>query len=278
MNWDRDEIQAIVIRALAEDVGTGDITGNTIVPADRSGSAEFLAKEPGVMAGFPLVERIFRQLDGHCRVQQQCAEGASFEKGAILGSAGGPARALLAGERVSLNFLQRLCGIASRTAEYVRLAAPHGIRILDTRKTTPLLRRLEKYAVKMGGGTNHRMGLFDAPMVKDNHLQIQPDFAAILDAFRGRGYAAGQVEIEVASPDMLRAAASAGARWFLLDNMTPDQIRECVGIKQQGMKFEVSGGVWLANLADYLIPGVDFISIGALTHTIRSLDISLEMK
>lgn len=278
MNWDNPEIRSIVERALAEDIGAGDVTGNTIVPEDRSGSADFLAKEPGVMAGFPLVKRIFYKLDSRCSVQQLCAEGASFEKGAILGTIQGPARALLAGERVSLNFLQRLCGIASSAAEYVRLAAPLGIRILDTRKTTPLLRILEKYAVQMGGGTNHRMGLYDVPMVKDNHLQIQPDFAAILDAFRARGFDPGQVEIEVVSLAMLREAAAAGAQWFLLDNMTPDQIRECVRKKKPRMKYEVSGGVSLANLPDYLIRGVDFISIGALTHTVRSLDISLEMR
>jgi nicotinate-nucleotide pyrophosphorylase (carboxylating) len=207
-----------------------------------------------------------------------CSEGASFAKGDILGSVSGRARALLAGERLSLNLLQRMCGIAARTAEYVRIASPAGIRILDTRKTTPLLRVLEKYAVAMGGGTNHRMGLYDAPMVKDNHLQIQPDFATILAAFADRGLDPGQVEIEVTSPEMLRRAIAAGARWFLLDNMTPGQIRECAAAKKPGMKYEVSGGVTLANMQDYLLPGVDFISIGALTHSVRSIDISLEMR
>ena len=188
MNWDSEEMTLILSQALTEDLGEGDITGITIVPPDRSGNADFLAKEAGVMAGFPLVQRIFTRLDSRCRVQQLCAEGQAFEAGAILGTVQGPARALLAGERVSLNFLQRLCGIASRTAEYVRIAAPHGIGILDTRKTTPLLRALEKYAVKMGGGSNHRMGLYDAPMVKDNHLQIQPDFGAVLAAFARAGF------------------------------------------------------------------------------------------
>lgn len=278
MNWDSEEITLILSQALTEDLGEGDITGITIVPPDRSGHADFVAKEAGVMAGFPLAQRIFTRLDSRCRVQQLCSEGQSFEAGAILGTVRGPARALLAGERVSLNFLQRLCGIASRTAEYVRIAAPHGIRILDTRKTTPLLRALEKYAVKTGGGDNHRMGLYDAPMVKDNHLQLQPDFGAVLAAFRARRIPPEQVEIEITSLEMLRNAIAAGGCWFLLDNMSPSRVRECTAIKQHGMKYEISGGVTLANLSEYMIPGVDSISIGALTHSVRSLDISLEMR
>lgn len=278
MDWDSDGITSIVRQALAEDLGSGDITGATLVPADRMGSADFLAKQSGVIAGFPLVQRIFAELDSRCRVQQLCAEGASFKSGAILGSIEGPAGVILSGERVSLNFLQRLCGIAARTAEYVKIAAPHGIRILDTRKTTPLLRSLEKYAVLMGGGTNHRMGLYDAPMVKDNHLQIQPDFRAVLGAFKAHGISPGQVEIEVTSVGMLSEAINAGARWFLLDNMTPEQVKQCVAIKKTDMKFEVSGGVSLENLNEYMISGVDFISIGALTHSVQSLDISMEMR
>lgn len=278
MDWDSDEIASVVSQALREDLGDGDLTGNTLVPSDLMGSADFLAKEPGVMAGFPLVQKIFGRLDSRCRVQQRYAEGASFESGAILGSIEAPAGTILAGERVSLNFLQRLCGIATRTAEYVKIATPHGIRILDTRKTTPLLRSLEKYAVLMGGGINHRMGLYDAPMVKDNHLQIQPDFRAVMAAFKEKGIPAEQVEIEVTSVRMLSDAINAGARWFLLDNMAPDQVRECIAIKKPGMKLEVSGGVTIENLNRYMIRGVDFISIGALTHSVRSLDISLEMR
>jgi nicotinate-nucleotide pyrophosphorylase (carboxylating) len=278
MDWNGDEITSILSQALTEDLGDGDITGATVAPPDLQGIAVFLARESGVMAGFPLANRIFSRLDPRCRVQQYCDEGGFFETGAILGSVEGPARALLAGERVSLNFLQRLCGIATRTAAYVKIAALHGIRILDTRKTTPLLRALEKYAVRMGGGTNHRMGLYDAPMVKDNHLQIQPDFGAVLDAFRGRGIAPEEVEIEVTTPEMLAQAIAAGACWLLLDNMSPEQVRRCVALKRIGMKFEVSGGVTLENLSEYMIEGVDFISIGALTHSVKSLDISLEMR
>ena len=278
MDWNSQELESILERSLQEDIGPGDITGETVVSPTREASADFLAKEPGVLAGFPLVERIFRKLDPGAGIDVRVAEGATFSKGDILGSIHGKARAVLAGERLSLNFLQRLCGIATRTSEYVRLASSSGIRILDTRKTTPMLRNLEKYAVKMGGGTNHRMGLYDAPMVKDNHLQIQPDFGAILQAFQKKGYSAERVELEVATPEMLQRAIAAGGRWFLLDNMTPEQIRECVSLKQPGMIFEVSGGVDLSNITKYLIPGVDFISIGALTHSVRSLDISLEMR
>lgn len=273
MNWDSVEIRKIIAAALKEDIGKGDVTSNTLVPASKKASAVFLAKEAGVIAGLPLVSRIFRRLDRSCKVRELVHDGAPVAAGTKICTLSGKARALLAGERLALNFLQRLSGIATQTAAYAKLAAPHGINVLDTRKTTPLLRSLEKYAVLMGGGTNHRIGLFDAVLVKDNHLQLQPDFRKILDAFPRR-----EVEIEVTSPEMLETAISAGARWILLDNMTPGQIRECVRMKKKGMKFEVSGGINVQSFANYLIDGVDAISIGGLTHSVKSLDISMEIE
>ena len=229
------------------------------------------------MAGLPLVSRIFRILDPTSKIHDALQEGTDFPSGTQLCRVTARTRAILAGERVALNLLQRLCGIATITAKYVRLARPHGIQILDTRKTTPLLRALEKYAVHVGGGMNHRIGLYDGVMVKDNHLKVESDFRKVLERFKEHGRLPEEVEIEVDSPAMLREAIQAGGRWFLLDNMIPTQIRECVKMKQPGIKYEVSGGISESNLAEYLISGVDAISVGGLTHSIRSLDISMKI-
>ncbi|HEY4492603.1 MAG TPA: carboxylating nicotinate-nucleotide diphosphorylase [Acidobacteriota bacterium] len=277
MNWDSPEMEALVDEALAEDIGPGDLTSETLIPISRSISAVFLAKESGTLAGLPLVCKIFRRLDPRCHVKELIVDGGAVKRGFEICRLKGKARALLAGERLVLNFLQRLSGIATETARYVRKAQRFGIAVLDTRKTTPMLRSLEKYAVAMGGGRNHRAGLYDAILVKDNHLKLQPDFRSILESFGARGYAADQVEVEVTTLNMLRRASGAGVRRFLLDNMAPSVIRRCVRRKQPEMYFEVSGGINSSNFSRYLIRGVDAISIGALTHSVRSLDISMEI-
>lgn len=277
MNWDSDQIRELIENALNEDIGTGDITTNTLVPESRISSAIFIAKQPGVLAGLPLVQRIFLKLDRSSEYVPMLNEGEHFENGTHLCRIHASTRSLLSGERVALNFLQRMCGIATLSASYAGQARPFGIAVLDTRKTTPLLRVLEKYAVQAGGGTNHRMALYDAVMVKDNHLQVEPDFQRIIMKFESQGMNADQVEIEVVNAEMLANAIHSGAKWFLLDNMTPDQIRECIRMKQPGMKFEVSGGINAENFGEYLIPGVDAISIGALTHSVQSIDISMEI-
>jgi nicotinate-nucleotide pyrophosphorylase (carboxylating) len=277
MNWDSEDIRDLLNRALREDIGTGDVTTSVLVPENLNSSATFIAKQAGVLAGLPLVSRIFRILDPTSKVQNALQEGTEFPSGTQLCHVTARARAILTGERVALNLLQRLCGIATVTSKYVRLARPHGIQILDTRKTTPMLRALEKYAVHVGGGTNHRIGLYDGVMVKDNHLKVERDFAKVLQHFKEHGRTPEEVEIEVDSPAMLQEAIDAGGRWFLLDNMTPNQIRECVKIKQPGIKYEISGGITDSNLPEYLIKGVDAISVGGLTHSVRSLDISMKI-
>jgi nicotinate-nucleotide pyrophosphorylase (carboxylating) len=277
LNWDSEEIRDLLNRALREDIGTGDVTTTVLVPEDLNGSAVFIAKQAGVLAGLPLVSRIFRIIDPSAKVHDSLQEGIEFPSGTQLCRVTAHARSILTGERVALNFLQRLCGIATITSKYVRLARLHGIQILDTRKTTPLLRALEKYAVHVGGGTNHRIGLYDAVMVKDNHLKVEPDFRKVLERFKEDGRAPEEVEIEVDTPAMLREAIQAGGRWFLLDNMTPNQIGECVKMKQSGIRYEVSGGISESNLTEYLISGVDAISVGGLTHSVRSLDISMKI-
>jgi nicotinate-nucleotide pyrophosphorylase (carboxylating) len=277
MNWNSPEISGLLEQSLIEDLGPGDITSRTLFPDPPRISASFLAKDEGVLAGLPLVPRIFRLLDRRCRVQFLRKDGDRVRKGTVFCRVSGPATALLGGERLSLNFLQRLSGIATRTALYVSRAARYGIQVLDTRKTTPLLRSLEKYAVTVGGGVNHRFGLYDAVLVKDNHLMLQPDFGEILRRFKEQGLPASKVEIEVTGVRRLREAIESGAKWFLLDNMKPGMIRECVRFKKKGMFFEVSGGITPGTFDRYLIPGVDAISIGGLTHSVGSLDISLEM-
>ena len=278
MDWDSTEIISILDRALEEDIGSGDITSNTLLERSPVLSAVFVAKQSGLLAGLPLVSRIFRLLDRRCKIEAYISDGKSLTRGMKICGLTGRASSLLAGERLALNFLQRLSGIATQTASYVRQARPYGIAVMDTRKTTPLLRKLEKYAVKIGGGVNHRYGLYDAILVKDNHLRLQPDFKRILRAFEDKGFSPDRVEIEVTSAKMLKEAIRAGARWLLLDNMTPAVIRKCILLKQPNMYFEVSGGITAANFSSYLIQGVDAISIGALTHSVRSLDISMEME
>jgi nicotinate-nucleotide pyrophosphorylase (carboxylating) len=277
LDWDGPEISGIVDRALAEDIGTGDITTSVLVTDPPVLTAHFLAKQDGILAGIPLLSRIFRRLDPAIVFDANHQDGEAVTSGTVIGRIKGRADALLAGERLALNLLQRLSGIATKTSIYAGLASPFKIRVMDTRKTTPLLRSLEKYAVTMGGGFNHRAGLFDGILVKDNHLKLQPDFHKVLEAFMNKGYPADKIEVEVTSLEMLKAAMKAGIRWFLLDNMRPTIIRKCVKIKRGNMTYEVSGGITSRNFVKYLIRGVDAISIGGLTHSARSLDISMEM-
>ncbi len=277
-DWDGPEIRTILDRALAEDIGTGDITSDALFTKPTQISAAFVAKENGVIAGLPLVSRIFKRLNESCKTAFPVKDGQEVTAPCVLCTVRGPANTLLAGERLALNFLQRLSGIATQAAFYASLAVPFGIKVLDTRKTTPLLRLLEKYAVRMGGGRNHRFGLYDGVLVKDNHLKLQPDFRMILESFGRKGIAPEKIEVEVTSLEMLKSAMDAGFSWFLLDNMKPSLIRRCVKIKRGNMTYEVSGGINQRNFPSYLIRGIDGISIGALTHSVKSLDISMEME
>jgi nicotinate-nucleotide pyrophosphorylase (carboxylating) len=278
IDWHSKEISDLIDGSLHEDLGDGDVTTLALFPGRRSISAIFLAKEEGILAGLPIVSLIFRRLDSESFTQDYLSDGAFLGPGTVFCRVTGNASAILSGERLALNFLQRLSGIATQTAFYTRLATPHRIAVLDTRKTTPLLRSLEKYAVKTGGGTNHRFGLYDGILVKDNHLSLEPDFKKVLQAFKEQGYPAEEVEIEITSAEMLKSASKAGGSWFLLDNMTPEMIQECVRLKTPSMKFEVSGGITTDNFEQYLIHGVDAISIGGLTHSFKSLDISMAIE
>jgi len=273
-------IQNIVRTALAEDVGAGDITTEVSVPADLPGTATIIAKEPCVVAGLALVEAVFRELAGN--VQPLVRDGEVIEAGQRVCKITGPARAILTGERTALNFLQQLSGIATLTRQFVEAVAGTSAQILDTRKTTPLLRVLEKYAVAAGGGTNHRLGLFDAVMIKDNHrailARLGPTALAQAVAEARRRQPGIPVVIEADTLADVDAAFAAGANHILLDNMTLDELREAVRLVAGRAKLEASGGVRLATVRAIAETGVDYISVGALTHSARAVDFSLEMQ
>jgi nicotinate-nucleotide pyrophosphorylase (carboxylating) len=267
----------IVERALHEDVGSGDLTTEAIVPEGQTATARLLLQQPGVVCGIPVVEAVLRALDGDVHVRALVLEGAWVEDvPAPVAELEGSARALLTGERVALNLFARLCGIASLTRRYVDLVAGTGATILDTRKTTPGLRALEKYAVRCGGGTNHRMGLDDAILIKDNHVRIAGGIEPALGAVRAAG-SDRPVEIEADTLDQVERALAAGASRILLDNMSPAEAARAVELVHGRALLEASGGIDEDSVRAYAETGVDFISIGALTHGARSLHVSLEV-
>jgi nicotinate-nucleotide pyrophosphorylase (carboxylating) len=275
MGLSPEVLEPVVRVALAEDVGSGDVTTESVVPADVRCRATLVLEEPGVVCGVDAVRAVFAALDQDVSVEALLDEGARVtEVPAHVAAIEGPARAVLTGERTALNLFGRLCGIATLTARYVDLVAGTGARILDTRKTTPGLRALEKYAVRCGGGTNHRFGLHDAVLLKENHLRIAGGIApAVAAARNGR-----PVEVEAETLEEVDEALDAGADRILLDNMTPEQVRLAVERVGGRARLEASGGISLATVRAYAESGVDFVSVGALTHSARSLDISLEVE
>jgi nicotinate-nucleotide pyrophosphorylase (carboxylating) len=268
-----DELLDLVDRALEEDVGSGDVTTEATVAADARARARVVQKAPGVIYGLDAAEAVFRKLDPDCDVRRG-PEGEWREAGAEVLAVEGSARALLTGERTALNFLQRLSGIATLTARVVRQTLG-GARILDTRKTTPGLRGLEKAAVAAGGGTNHRTGLFDAFLIKENHIAAAGGIGAAVAAARDFRPDL-PVEVEVRDFDELDQALQAGAERVLLDNMTPEQIASAVERTAGRAQLEASGGVTPDTVSVYAtINGLDYVSIGALTHSAPALDLSL---
>jgi nicotinate-nucleotide pyrophosphorylase (carboxylating) len=302
MNWHSDEINELVRRALAEDVGPGDATTEATVPAKATARASILARQTLVCAGLPIAERVFRTLDPEMRVDCVHNDGSFVEPGAELVRLAGNARAILTGERTALNFLAHLCGIATLTRRFVEQLSGTKTRIRDTRKTTPGLRALEKYAVKAGGGTNHRFGLYDAILLKENHIALAGGIREALDkahAFTSTkgpaprtasaydaagldpevaGPAPLTVQIEVRSERELREALEAGAEAVLLDNMSPEEALFCVGLARSlrsDCVVEISGGITLDNARAYAEVGPDFLSSGALTHSVPAANLSL---
>lgn len=270
-----------VSNALLEDRAPEDVTTLATVPVEAAARGAFVARQAGILAGMPLVAETYRQLDARVRLVPHFADGDRFGDGAVLATVEGPARAILQGERVALNFLQRLSGIATTTRAFVDAVAGTGCRILDTRKTTPGLRELEKYAVRCGGGSNHRRDLAVMAMVKDNHRALLARQGATLaEAVRRiRARSPGiPVEVEVDSLAELEEALRAGADWILLDNMPVEVLREAVRQAAGRAKLEASGGVTLERVRAIAETGVDAISVGAITHSVRAVDIALELE
>ena len=272
----------MVRRALAEDIGTGDVTTLATVPPDAEASALMVAREPLVVCGLPVAEAVFKEVSAKIEIERQTEDGRRAREGETLLRLNGPAGAILTAERVALNFVQRLSGVATMTARFVEAVAGTRARILDTRKTTPGLRALEKYAVACGGGTNHRAGLFDRVLIKDNHLAALRDQTpnAIEAAVRRarESHPALTVEVEADTLEQVEQAVAAKADVILLDNMPNEDVRSAVWLVNGRALIEASGGVTLAAAREIAATGVDFISVGALTHSARAVDIGLDFQ
>ena len=277
-----DEIRRAVQAALAEDIGAGDVTTLATVPETISFRAAMVAREPLVLAGIAFARAAFEELSASVRIEQQVQDGAAAAAGSTLMSVSGPAHAILTAERVALNFVQRLSGVATLTAAYVEAVKLTSAQILDTRKTTPGWRHFEKYAVSCGGGRNHRAGLFDLVLIKDNHLAAlageKPNpIAAAIQRARAR-YPQLRVEVEADHLEQVAQAVEAGADIILLDNMSPALLRDAVRLVAGRAKTEASGGVNLQTVRAIAETGVNFISVGALTHSARAVDIALDFE
>ncbi|MDD5382500.1 MAG: carboxylating nicotinate-nucleotide diphosphorylase [Candidatus Margulisbacteria bacterium] len=267
--------------ALVEDGGRGDITSRVIIPAGQKAKAVIRTKENGVVCGLGAAREVFRQIDRRIRFSAKVKDGTAVKAGTVIATVSGPARGILTGERVALNFLQHLSGIATLTRAFVSRVTSRGsrVRILDTRKTIPGMRVLEKYAVKMGGGVNHRMGLYDAILIKDNHIKLAGGVVNAIRKAKAEAKAKAKgIEAEAKTIAQVQQAIAAGADRILLDNMSIRTLRQAVKLcKKAGVKTEASGGVNLNNIAAIAKTGVDYISVGALTHSARALDISLKI-
>ena len=274
-----DQVDRLIALALEEDLGSaGDVTSQALVPESQQGRAEFLAKEALVLAGTDVVRRVFRAVDPTIKVDLPHADGASIADRQVFGTVQGPLRAILVGERTALNFLQRLSGVATNTARAVGAMQGTRLKVLDTRKTTPGWRVLEKAAVRAGGGTNHRFGLFDGVLIKDNHIAAVGSIGEAVRRARASVHHLMKVEVEVVDLAGVDEALAAGADVLLLDNMDTPTMAKAVQRVAGRARTEASGGITLERLREVAGAGVDFVSMGALTHSSRGVDISLEVQ
>lgn len=273
-------IDEIIEAALLEDIGDGDHTSDACIPSSAQGKAHLLVKEAGVVAGVSLAVRIFHRVDPNLKVTVHIEDGTVISIGDVVLTVEGASRSILKAERLVLNFMQRMSGIATRTHQLVKLTEGTHAKLLDTRKTTPLLRELEKWAVKLGGGHNHRFGLYDMVMIKDNHIDMAGGLQNALSRVRAHLVAIGKdlrIEVEVRDFEELDEALRIGGfHRIMLDNFTPDRLRTAVERIAGRFETESSGGITEANIREHALSGVDYISVGALTHHIRSLDLSLK--
>jgi len=279
LDWQK--INSLIDMALEEDIKTGDATSISVIPENVTTEARFVTREKCVCAGLEVAKTVFLKIDDTVAWTSLVKDGDILEPGDVLASVKGNARALLTGERTALNFLQRLCGVATTTLRYVEAVGDSKTKILDTRKTTPGWRSLEKYAVAAGGGTNHRVGLYDRVMIKDNHRELaglEGDGGLARSIKRAREtFPNLEVEAEADNLDEVKEASEAAADYILLDNMTNEQMKEAIKINKGRSKLEASGGITIERIPSIAKIGVDFISVGALTHSVKAIDISLEM-
>ena len=272
------KIQAdkLIRMALEEDVSSEDVTTCAVIEPDRQASADLLCKQDGIIAGLSVFERVFQILDPEAKVEFRCEDGDAVSKGQLLAVVSGNAHAILTGERTALNYLQRMSGIATYTNQVVSLLEGSSIRLLDTRKTTPNMRIFEKYAVRVGGGYNHRYNLSDGVLLKDNHINAAGGVAEAVKAAQEYAPFVRKIEVETETLEMVREAVEAGADIIMLDNMTPEDMKKAVEITAGKAKTECSGNVTRENIENLKKIGVDYISCGALTHSAPILDVSLK--
>ena len=269
------EVLENIRRALDEDIRSGDVTTDNIVPADASLRARIIAKQTGVVAGLQLAQAVWREVDPRLTFKQNISDGSIVEKRTVLAEVAGPARALLTGERTALNFLGRMSGIATLTRQFVDAVSGTHAVILDTRKTAPGLRYIDKLAVRLGGGQNHRTGLFDMVLIKDNHIDFSGSITAAVTRVREAGVNV-EIEVEARTLAHVREALGLGVERILLDNMSLELMREAVQVTGRLAKLEASGNVSLENVLEVARTGVNYISVGALTHSPKVFDVSLE--
>lgn len=271
-------IEKLIEEALAEDIGPGDITSEAVIPEETTSTAEIIAKQDLVLAGVLVAREVFRKLDPWVQFTPLAHDGGRVQSGSIIAQVQGRTRMLLAGERVALNIMQHLSGIATTTSRFVDALKGSRAEILDTRKTLPGLRALEKYAVRMGGGRNHRFGLYDGILIKDNHIKAAGGIIKAMAGIRKKVHPLLKIEVEVKTLDEVREAMAAGATMILLDNMPPALMKQAVGIVGERVLVEASGNVTLDNVKAIAETGVDFISSGSLTHSAPAADISMKIK
>ncbi|MFQ6039714.1 MAG: carboxylating nicotinate-nucleotide diphosphorylase [Candidatus Poribacteria bacterium] len=263
--------------ALAEDIGIGDVTSNVIIPKDRVATGIILSKDTGLIAGLEVIELLLCMVDSQLTLTPMLSDGDKIGHGVKIGKIQGPAKAMLRIERVALNFLRRLSGIATLTSKYVQAVAGYPVKIIDTRKTTPGWRTLEKYAVRVGGGYNHRFGLYDAVLIKDNHIALAGSITKAIDMARAQIPHTMKIEIEAKTIQQVSEALNAKPDIIMLDNMALDEMKEAVELIDGRIPVEASGNVRLETVKQIAATGVDLISVGALTHSAPALDISLDV-
>ncbi len=276
------EIEALIDSALAEDLSTGDLTTETLIPSDLAGRAQVVSRVGGVLAGIDVTLAVFKRVDPTLETKALIEDGATLEPGSLIAEVEGPVASILKAERTALNFLQRLSGIATETGRYVKAVSGYTVKITDTRKTTPGIRTLEKCAIRAGGGINHRRSLGDGILIKDNHIQALRvaglSLKEVVEKARANASDTTKVEVEVEDLEQVRAALDGEADILLLDNMKPGMMAEAVKLAQGRAVTEASGGISLETVRDVAATGVDLISVGALTHSVKALDVTLELE